>query len=74
MRLAVYGLGRFFVGGFYEAEALARSLLEPVPVVFTPCSAWISSSFLWASATASAVNPSTGGKKPRMIPLQKYST
>jgi hypothetical protein len=36
MRLAVYGLGRFFVGGFYEAEDLARSLVEPVPVVSHP--------------------------------------
>jgi len=36
MRLAVYGLGRFFVGGFYEAEDLVRSLVEPVPVVSHP--------------------------------------
>ncbi len=36
MRLAVYGLGRFFVGGFYEAEDLARLLVEPVPVVLHP--------------------------------------
>jgi hypothetical protein len=36
MRFAVYGLGRFFVGSFYEAEDLSRSLVEPVPVVFHP--------------------------------------
>ena len=36
MRLAVYGPGRFFAGGFYEAEDLARSFIEPVPVVLHP--------------------------------------
>src|SRR5215213_792800 len=36
MRLAVYGLGRFLVGSFYKAEDLARSLVEPIPVVFHP--------------------------------------
>ncbi len=59
VRLAVYGLGRFLVGSLYEAEDLARTLVEPVPVGFHPYSSWISSSLLWASAKASAVNPST---------------
>jgi hypothetical protein len=36
VRLAVYGLGRFLVGSFYEAEDLARTLVEPVPVGFHP--------------------------------------
>jgi hypothetical protein len=51
VRLAVYGLGRFLVGSFGEAEDLARIIVKPVLSVLDPV--------LWASATASAVKPST---------------
>jgi hypothetical protein len=36
MRLAVYGLGRFLVGSFGEAENLARIIVEPVLGVVDP--------------------------------------
>ena len=59
MRLTVNGLRSFLVRSFRKAEDLTSVLVEPVPVVLNPLVVLVCMSFLWASATASAVNPST---------------
>ena len=57
--LPVDGFRRFFVRGFGKAEDLATLLVVPVPMVLNSVLLLDFEVFLWASATASAVNPST---------------